>query len=160
MRIANRWLAYLDESGVQFSHSVHAPAHTALKTAEAERIAPQDLAKTVVYFAETGFGMAVIAADDFVDLMELSRLLGISYIRLANEAELDELFPDCEVGAMPPLGHLYQMPVLLDVRLAGKEYIAFQAGTHRDIARISMADYMRLVKPLIGNITIRAEMLV
>ncbi len=160
MTIANRWLAYLDQSGIRYSHSVHEPAQTALETAKAERIPAHDLAKTVVYCGENGFGMAVLPADNFVNLTELSRLLGISYIRLANEAELRALFPDCELGAMPPMGQLYNMPVLLDEELAARPFIAFPAGTHRDIARIGMRDYLRIVKPLIGEITVREHLLV
>ena len=103
MGILNRWLEYLDRNRVRYSHSVHAPAPTALGTAEAERIPPHDLAKPVVYPGDTGFGIAVVAADERIDLLEVARLRGISYIGLANEDKLAERFPDCEPGAEPPI---------------------------------------------------------
>jgi len=77
MSILNRWLEYLDRNGIRYSHSVHEPAQTALETAEAERIPPHDLAKTVVYAGVNGFGIAVVAADELVDLLEVGRLLGV-----------------------------------------------------------------------------------
>jgi Ala-tRNA(Pro) deacylase len=154
MTILSRWLEYLDGNHVRYSHSVHAPAQTALETAEAERVPPRDLAKVVVYAGDTGFGIAVVAADELVDRLEVGKLLGLSYIRLANEGELAEIFADCELGAMPPFGQPYEMPVLLDAGLAAKEFIAFQIGTHRDVVRMSVADYKRLVRPLTGSITV------
>jgi len=160
MSILNRWLEYLDRNGIRYSHSVHEPAQTALETAEAERIPPHDLAKTVVYAGVNGFGIAVVAADELVDLLEVGRLLGTSYMRLADEGELAELFPDCELGAMPPFGQPYEMPVLLDAGIAEKEFIAFAIGTHRDVVRISVVDYKKLVRPLIGSITVNRTMVV
>jgi Ala-tRNA(Pro) deacylase len=160
MSILSRWLEYLDRKGVRYSHSIHAPAQTAFATAEAERIPAHDLAKTVVYAGDTGFGIAVLAADELVDLLEVERLLGTASIRLANERELAELFPSSELGAMPPFGHLYEMPVLLDLGIAVKEFIAFPIGTHRDVVRMSVADYIRLVRPLVGAITADQNVLV
>jgi len=160
MSILTRWLEYLDRNGIRYSHSVHEPAQTALETAEAERIPPHDLAKTVVYAGVNGFGIAVVAADELVDLLEVGRLLGTSYMRLADEGELAELFPDCELGAMPPFGQPYEMPVLLDAGIAAKEFIAFAIGTHRDVVRISVVDYKKLVRPLIGSITVNRTMMV
>jgi len=81
-------------------------------------------------------------------------------MRLANEGELAELFPDCELGAMPPFGQPYEMPVRLDAGIAAKEFIAFAIGTHRDVVRISVADYKKLVRPLIGSLTVNRTMVV
>src|SRR5580704_15952051 len=96
MRLINRWLEYLDQMQVRYSHSIHPRAETALETAAAERMPAHELAKTVVYFSKAGFGIAVVAADQFVDLVKLGHLVESSYIRLANETELADLFPDCE----------------------------------------------------------------
>ena len=160
MTILNRWLEYLDRSHVRYSHSVHPRALTALDTAAAERIPPHDLAKAVVYAGDTGFGIAVLAADELLDLLEVGNLLGFSFIRLANESELVELFADCELGAMPPFGQPFELPVLLDAEIAAKEFIAFPIGTHRDVVRMSVADYKKLVRPLTGSITVNQNLLV
>ncbi len=154
MLILNRWLDYLDHNRIRYSHSMHRRAETALETAAAEHISPHDLAKTVVYAADNGFGIAVVPADELVNLPELGRLLGSTSMRLADEGELAEIFPDCELGAMPPFGQPHNMPVLLDAGLAGREFIAFAIGTHSDVVRMSMADYRKLVRPLTGSLTL------
>jgi len=154
MTILDRWIQYLDGNKIWYSHSIHRRAETAIETASAERVPPHDLAKTVVYAGDNGFGLAVAAADEMLDLQELGRLLGSSHLRLADEDELAEIFPDCELGAMPPFGQPYEMPVLLDAGLASREFIAFAIGTHSDVIRMSMADYRKLVRPLIGSFTL------
>jgi Ala-tRNA(Pro) deacylase len=154
MLILNHWLEYLDQNRIRYSHSVHRRAETALETAAAERMPPHDLAKTVVYAADNGFGIAVVPGDKLVDLPEIARLLGSTRMRLADEGELAEIFPDCELGAMPPFGQPYNMPVLLDAGLAAREFIAFVIGTHSDVVRMSMADYRKLVRPLVGDLTL------
>jgi Ala-tRNA(Pro) deacylase len=154
MLFLDRWLGYLEVNRIRYSHSVHRRAQTALETAAAERIHPHDFAKTVVYAGDYGFGIAVVPGDELVDLPEIARLLGSSYMRLADEGELAEIFPDCELGAMPPFGEPYQMPVLLDAGLAGREFIAFSIGTHRDVVRMSVRDYIKLVRPLVGGLTL------
>ncbi len=154
MLILNRWLEYLDQSRIRYSHSVHPRAETALETAAAERVPPHDLAKTVVYAADNGFGIAVVPADELVNLPEVARLLGCTHMRLADEGEIAEIFPDCELGAMPPFGQPHNMPVLLDAGLAAREFIAFAIGTHSDVIRMSMADYRKLVRPLVGGLTL------
>jgi prolyl-tRNA editing enzyme YbaK/EbsC (Cys-tRNA(Pro) deacylase) len=78
------WLNYLRDSGVRYSHSIHPRAETALETADAERMPAHEFTKCVVYFCETGFGMAVVPADQFVDLVELARLLRANFLRLAD----------------------------------------------------------------------------
>ena len=151
MTLINLWLEYLIKMGVNYSHSVHPRAQTALETASAERVPAHEFAKTVVFFGDTGFGIAVVPADQFVDLPKVARLIGTSYIRLANEIELAELFPDCELGAMPPFGDACEMPVIVDAGIA-EDFIAFTIGTHRDVVRMSFADFQRLAKPKVASI--------
>jgi Ala-tRNA(Pro) deacylase len=149
-----RWLDYLNEKGVRYSWSMHRPAETALQTANAECMSPHEFAKVVVYYCETGFGMAVVPADRLVDLREVGYSLGVSDIRLATEAELADLFPDCALGAMPPFGDAFSMPVLVDRAIAGNKFIVFNIGTHTDAVRMSFEEYRRLMNPLIGSLTL------
>ncbi len=150
-----RWLDYLNEKGVHYSWSMHRSAETALDTAGEEHVPAREFAKTVVYNCETGFGMAVVPADRLVDLCEVGYLLGVSYIRLATELELEDLFLDCELGAMPPFGDVYNMPVLVDSSLEKNQYIVFNIGTHRDTVRMRFGDYRQIINPLIGSITVK-----
>jgi len=71
---------------------------------------------------------------------------------LATEPELEQLFPDCELGAMPPIGPIYGLPVYLDASLAGQDMIAFNAGTHRDVIHMRTAEFRRLVSPEIVSL--------
>lgn len=146
------WLNYLRDSGVRYSHSVHPRAETALETADAERMPAHEFAKCVVYLCEAGFGMAVVPADQFVDLNRVARLVGANSLRLADEAEMAQLFSYCELGAMPPFGNVYNMPVIVDREIAARKFIAFTIGTHHDVVRMAFADYEDIVRPLIGSI--------
>jgi Ala-tRNA(Pro) deacylase len=147
---------FLDEKQVAYTHTVHPLAYTAREVASAEHIPPREVAKVVVFLGEHGYGMAVLPADSVVDLEQLRLDLGLARLRLATEAELGELFPGCELGAMPPLGNLFGMPVYVDGRLAGEDMIAFNGGTHRDVVHMHYADFERLVNPMVVPFARRA----
>ena len=116
----------------------------------------REIAKTVMVFADDRLVMVVVPASKHVSLARLRDLLGASTITLATEAEFRNAFPDCEPGAMPPFGVLYGLEVCLDEALQGREMV-FNAGSHRELIRISWTDYERLVQPVIGNIAVTAE---
>ncbi len=158
MTMLRRCLAYLDANGVHYSHSIHPAAYTAREVADAEQMPAHNLAKVVVYYGDNGFGMAVLPADYFLDLDELGRLLGLSQIRLATEPELGTLFPSSELGAMPPFGNLFDIPVFVDSNIAAQPFIAFNAGTHRDVIHMRFDDFRDLVNPLVGSFALPAEM--
>jgi Ala-tRNA(Pro) deacylase len=155
MNMLKRCLGYLKQNQVLYTHSTHSAARTAREVAQIEGMPAHNLAKTVVYAGDNGYGMAVVPADSMVDFGELRRLLGLTDIRLATESELLELFPDCELGAMPPFGNLYEIPVLMDEGLASVAFIAFNAGTHRDLIHMSGADFHKLVNPLVAAFVIK-----
>jgi Ala-tRNA(Pro) deacylase len=77
--------------------------------------------------------------------------LGAGEVRLTEEERFAEAFPDCEVGAMPPFGNLYGVPVCVDRALAKDETIVFRAGTHTDTMSVAYADFERLVEPLVAD---------
>ncbi len=139
--------AYLDQNQVPYTHTVHPIAYTAREVAAAEHIPPREVAKTVVIAGDSGYQMLVIPGNMLVDFQELRTVLGFSHVRLATETELSQLFPDCDLGAMPPFGNLYGVAVYVDNSLARDEKIAFNAGTHRDVIHVKFADFKRLVNP-------------
>ena len=106
-------------------------------------------------FGDDGFHMMVLPANRVVDFQEVRLTLGLSHARLATEDELNRLFPDCELGAMPPMGNLYGMPVYADESLAEQEEITFNAGTHRELVRMAWTDLVQLVDPKTANLTHR-----
>jgi Ala-tRNA(Pro) deacylase len=102
--------------------------------------------------------LIVVPASRLVDFQEVRLTLGLTHARLATEAEVGELFPDCELGAMPPMGNLYGMPVYLDSTLAEEEVIAFNAGTHRDVVHMHTDEYRALVHPMVISLAREAVM--
>ncbi|MFB3826451.1 MAG: aminoacyl-tRNA deacylase [Bryobacteraceae bacterium] len=143
----------MDESRVGYTHTVHQLAYTAREVASAEHVPPQEVAKTVIVWGDNGYSMLVLPASMVVDFQEVRAVLGLSHVRLATESELAQLFPDCDLGAMPPFGNLYLMPVYMDRTLLRDERIAFNAGTHRDVIHMKMDDYRRLVEPKIVSVS-------
>ncbi len=140
-------LAYLDENQARYTRHSHPTAYTAREVASVEHVPAHSIAKTVIFLSENGYGMAVLPGDHMLDLQGLRNVLGLSRLRLATEAELSDLFPDCELGAMGPFGNLCGLPVYADATLAAEEHIAFNAGTHRDVIHMLFNDFQRLVKP-------------
>jgi Ala-tRNA(Pro) deacylase len=140
---------YLDQHVARYTHSVHPLAYTARQVARAEEVPPHEVAKTIVFFGDHGYGMAILPANRLVNMQELREALGFNRLRLATEEELAGLFPDAELGAQPPFGNLYGMPVYLDGELALEDVIAFNAGTHRDVVHMRFNEFVNLVKPTI-----------
>jgi Ala-tRNA(Pro) deacylase len=145
-------IEYLDGANAPYTHTGHPVAYTARDVAAAEHLPPHEVAKTIIFFCDQGYGMAVVPADCVVDLEELRKTTGASNVRLATEAEIGALFPDSELGAMPPLGTLFGLPVILDEGLETEQRIAFNAGTHRDVIHMNLADYTALVEPKMAPI--------
>jgi len=156
MTTLERCLEFLDKAHICYAHTKHSLAFTALEVAFAEHISPHKLAKTIVYVGAQGYGFAVLPADCLIDMELLSSFLNDPTIRLASERELGELFPECELGAMPPFGNLFHLPVIVDTSIAEIEFIAFNAGTHRDVIHMHFADYKRLVDPAVARFAMTA----
>jgi len=152
MPLSERLRNFLDSRRAEFTLSTHPKALTAREVAAAEHLPPKEVAKAVVIFGDGAYYMIVIPASKLVDLHEVRPVLGLAQARLASEDELARLFPDCELGAMPPLGPIYGFPVYLDTTLAGQDTIAFNAGTHREVLHMQMAEYRRLVSPHIVSL--------
>ena len=149
-------LEFLDRDHICYAHTKHSLAFTALEVAFAEHISAHKLAKTVVYASAQGYGLAVLPADCLIDMPMLGAFVNDPLVRLASERELVELFPQCELGAMPPLGVLFHLPVIVDSSVASQEFIAFNAGTHRDVIHMYYADYSGLTKPAVANFAMTA----
>ncbi len=141
---------YLDTEGVRYSTIIHSAAFTMQEVASLTHIPGRDIAKTVIVFADDQLMMAVVPASRHVSLSRLKEAVGASTVTLASEADFRAAFPDCEVGAMPAFGRMYGLPVYVDATLLGQEMI-FNAGTHRELIRMSWIDYERLVKPVISS---------
>jgi Ala-tRNA(Pro) deacylase len=129
----------------------HRPAFTAQDEAAVTHVPGRDWAKVVVCFIDGQPVEAVVPAPSFVDLDRLLELAGGDSIRVAEEEELYRLFPDCELGAMPPFGPLYGQTVYVDATLAMEPEIVFNAGTHRHAMGMRWNDFVKLVNPIVGR---------
>jgi Ala-tRNA(Pro) deacylase len=147
MPLNERLRSFLDSQHADYTLSVHPKAFTAREVAYAEHLPAREVAKTVVVFGDAEYHMVVIPASKLVDFQELRPALGLSQVRLATEDELNNLFPDCELGAMPPFGGPYGLTVYLDSSLAGEPEITFNAGTHREVLHMRTAEFRRIAKP-------------
>jgi Ala-tRNA(Pro) deacylase len=147
MAMLERLQEYLDQNRVTYTHTAHPLAYTAREVAAAEHLPAREVAKAVIFLGDNGYRMAVLPANRLLDFQELRTVLGFTHARLATEQELAQLFPDCELGAMPPFGNLYGIPVYLDSSLLDDEMIAFNAGTHRDVIHMRIMDFRRLTEP-------------
>ncbi|HEU0223085.1 MAG TPA: YbaK/EbsC family protein [Paracoccaceae bacterium] len=145
MSIAKQLKDYLDRSGVAYETVGHPRTATASQSAQAAHVPGDCLAKTVVIHHEEGAVLAVIPSTHRVDLTTLQELVG-RRLGLASETEIQRLFADCDLGAVPPIGAAYGLPALIDTALAGREAIWFEGGDHRTLVKISGADFDRLMK--------------
>jgi len=148
---------FLDCQGARYAVITHSPAFTAQEEAAVTHISGRDWAKPVVFFADGEPIMAVVPADLVVDLERLLDVTGADRIRLATEDELNALYPDCEPGAMPPLGPLYNQPVFVDIALAAEPQIVFNGGTHGDAICMRYDDFAALARPVVGSFAARPE---
>ena len=153
MPLQQRLRGVLEANHLAYTHTIHPAACTAREVASAEHLPAREVAKTVVVFGDGGFHMLVVPANKLVDFQEVRLALGLSHVRLATEGELSKLFPDCEVGAMPPIGTIYEIPVYLDSTLAAEPEIVFNAGTHREAIHMRTSDYRSLAKPTVVSLS-------
>lgn len=150
-----RLRSFLDENGVSYEVLKHSPAFTAQEIAASAHVHGKDLAKTVMVVLDGKMSMAVLRAPDKVSAVQLKEISGATLVELASEQDFAELFPRCEVGAMPPFGNLWGKDVYVDEGLAEDEWIVFNAGTHTELVKLTWMDFNRLVKPVIGRLTTR-----
>jgi len=153
MSIAARLKEYLDRNNIKYTACAHSSAYTAQELAAAMHVPGRDMAKVVIVKVDGRFAMLVLPGHHHINFEQLRQGMGTSNIELATEAEFQHLFPDCEVGAMPPYGNLYGLPVYVARSLTDHEEIIFNAGTHRDAIRMRGAEFGRLVKPTVLDFT-------
>lgn len=141
---AERVREYLLSHGVAYELTEHPLAYTAQRVAESEHISGKDIAKPVILMADERFVMAVVPGHKHVDLDKARALLRCDEVRLAREEEFAPAFGDCEAGAEPPLGSLYEMRTILDQRLAG-DRITFRGGSHTQTITMDLEDYRSIL---------------
>ena len=153
MKCKERLARYLEENGVAFQMLTHPTAYTAQEVAAAQRVSGKQVAKVVIVRADDRNLMLVLPAALHINFAKLQALVGAKTMRLAKEEEFGGIFPDCDLGAMPPFGNLYGLQVYVDDSLSQAPEIVFQVGTHRDTVKMAYADYARLAQPATADFT-------
>ncbi|HUM03269.1 MAG TPA: YbaK/EbsC family protein [Thermoanaerobaculia bacterium] len=156
MPLSERLVHFLEQQHVPFVTIPHARAYTAQEIAASIHVPGQEVAKTVIVQADGKLYMAVMPATRRADLVELKKALGVKKIRLATEAEFEGIFPECEVGAMPPFGNLYRIPVVVDESLKKDREIVFNAGSHTETVKMGFDEFVELVQPIFASFTERS----
>jgi len=144
---------YLDSEKIKYVSLTHSPAFTAMEVAESAHVPGRELAKTVIVKLDGRMAMAVLPSTRKVDLNLLRESVSAQEAKLASETEFRSLFPDCETGAMPPFGNLYDLEVYVSPRLAEDDQIAFNAGSHTEVMKLAYQDFERLAKPRLVRMT-------
>jgi len=151
--MTGRLKAYLDENRAAYRVlSTPEETYTAQETAHKLHVSGKELLKVVVVKTDgQGFHLAVVPAARLVDLRKVAEVVGADRASLASEGEFQERFPDCEVGAEPPFGHLYGIDTLVDEHVMERGEVAFLAGSHHEAVEMSRADFERLARPKVGD---------
>jgi Ala-tRNA(Pro) deacylase len=143
---------FLDSQQVKYVAINHSPAYTAQEIAASAHVRGKELAKTVMVTLDGKLAMAVLPASRKVNFDLLRAAAGVGDVQLASEQAFRDMFPGCEVGAMPPFGNLYGVDVYVSKLLANDEEIVFNAGSHTELIRLAYRDFARLVKPTTARI--------
>jgi Ala-tRNA(Pro) deacylase len=157
MGISAKIKSYLDKEKVNYEVLEHSVAYTAMEIAGSQHVPGRQVIKTVIVKAGGKYLMCLLPSIHYLDIDKLKSVAKSTAIQLATEEEIAKLFPDYEVGAEPPFGHLYQLPVYADKILQEDEEIVFNAGTHTDMIRMKFSDFKKLVKPIFADIGIHVH---
>lgn len=153
MPILKKLKVALDEAKVSYEVYNHPLAYTAQEIAAAQHVSGKELAKVVMLLVDGGLIMGVITGNQKIGLNSVKTSLGAQEARLATEDEFTMRFPECEIGAMPPFGNLFGLPVVVDPAVEQDEYIYFNAGNHAQTIHLRYKDFERLVQPRVARLT-------
>jgi Ala-tRNA(Pro) deacylase len=140
---------YLDKNNIKYVIIQHSLAYTTPEIAALAHIPGKELAKTVIIKIDGKMAMAVLPASYRVDFDIFKQAIGAKKIEMATEKEFENIFSDCETGAMPPFGNLYDMSVFVAESLTEDKEITFNACSHRELIKLAYEDFEKLVRPKI-----------
>ena len=157
MSIPQKIKNYLDKENIAYEALEHSLAYTATEIASSQHVPGRQIVKTVIVKADDQYVMCLLPSIHYLDLYKLQAILKSKSIELAEEQEIAKLFPDYEVGAEPPFGHLCNLAIYADKLLEFDEDIVFNAGTHNDMIKMKWEDYRRLAHPKIVDMGIHIQ---
>lgn len=143
----------LKNESVSYKSIWHPIAYSSQKTAAYAHVSGKEFAKPVMVRLDGQLSMVVVPASNQIDLSLLRESTGAKDVRLAKETEFKDLFPDCEVGAMPPFGHLYGLRTFVAEKLTHDDFISFNAGSHNELIEMTYRDYSNLEHPFVIRVS-------
>jgi Ala-tRNA(Pro) deacylase len=143
--------SWLKDKGVRYEKHKHRESFTAQEIAAAEHEPGRFVAKPVIVKADGKLVMAVVPASHRVDLGRLAKALAAKKAELAAEADFAEKFAECELGAEPPVGSLFGMPMIVDQAIADDEHILFQSGRHNEAILMRTREYLQVTQPTVAR---------
>lgn len=144
MAIATRVADYLAEQDVDYEVIDHPHSACSAESAQLAHVPGDRIAKSVVLGDDRGYLLAVLPASCKLDLSEVHRQTNRD-LGLVTEYELDALFDDCEPGAVPPLGNIYDLDTIVDENLVEQSDIYFEAGDHERLIHVSAETFENLL---------------
>lgn len=154
MSIALRIRELLEKERVSYQVLEHPPAYTASEIAQAQHLPGHQVVKSIIVKGDGQWILCILPATHKIDFNKLKKALSLEEACLAEEMEVASLFPRCEVGAMPPFGLFAGIEAYIDTDLQENETIAFNAGTHTDMLKIRLKDFIRVAKPTFKNFSV------
>lgn len=143
---------FLDDHDVEYVVITHSKAYTAQRIAAAAHVPGKELAKTVMLTVDGDLVMAVLSGNEKVSVKKVKNILKANDVAVAD---FEKKFADCELGAMPPFGSLYELKTLVDKKLSKDEHIYFNACSHHELIKMAYEMYAKLEKPQVAEITVR-----
>ncbi|WP_192177707.1 aminoacyl-tRNA deacylase [Mesorhizobium amorphae] len=143
MTIANRLKDYIDGKGISYDTVAHHRTSTTRQSAIAAHVPGSIMAKSVVVHHELGYALAVVPSTHRIELSALQDVMD-RRLGLASEDEVVSLFADCDIGAVPPIGAAYDVPVIVDESLRAADDVYFEGGDHRTLVHVSGKDFRDL----------------
>jgi Ala-tRNA(Pro) deacylase len=153
--ILKKLVEFLDSNRIKYVNVTHSTAFTAQDVAQSAHIPGKEMAKTVIVWMDGAMAMAVLPASSMIDFNKFKDVSGSKSVELASESEFKDRFPECEVGAMPPFGNLFNIRVIAETSLSEDREISFNAGTHHELIRLPYADFVQLAKPTMGSFAVQ-----
>lgn len=153
MTLAESIRSYLFKENVDYEILEHPPTYTALETAGSQHVPGRRVLKSVIIKANSSFLMCVVPSTHRLDFEKLKLILKTKDVRLASEAELSPLFPECQLGAEPPFGPIYGLQVYAQQILEENDEVLCNAGTHTEMIKLKLIDFQRLAKPIFADIS-------
>jgi Ala-tRNA(Pro) deacylase len=132
---------------IPFTRLLHPPVLSAARVAHSIHVGGSQVAKSVLIRTESGFVLAVLPATFRVDLARLAAVTGLSGLSLASEDDVSAVFHDCELGALPPFGHLYGLTTVVDARLGAHAEIVVVGNTRHEGLRLRFRDFEVVEQP-------------